>query len=301
MVLVHGLGGSPLEFRELVAQFESSHHVYLFCYDSMGKRTSENGRLLAAALISLNDERNRLGTGDELVIVAHSMGGLVARHALNELALQPDVLPAIGKVRLIAVDTPWHGFFGPSDRNGSKSALMKLIGLPNGFDQMRAESVLFIGDKKSSDPALRDGLYNLNLPDQFSIEMVFAARGRLARSYEEANLRALPDALVAHFTTETPVRGNAQFMNFWRALLSSANYAQFSDELRTLAEENHLNGKSVTDALHRYYPILSGDHESILRSKESGPTLSTYLDQTLPTTTTTYASAFLRTNAWSRP
>ncbi|MBL8349056.1 MAG: alpha/beta fold hydrolase [Burkholderiaceae bacterium] len=117
LLLVHGLCMSDIGWRrnghdhgELLARALGAAPVYVF-YNS-GRHISDNGRALADALEQLlADWPVPL---DEIIIVGHSMGGLVARSALAQA--QGQRWPQ--KVRkLVFLGTPHHG--APLERAGN--------------------------------------------------------------------------------------------------------------------------------------------------------------------------------------
>jgi len=83
VVLVHGINGTPRDFRALIAALDPARYeVWLFYYPS-GLSLDQLGNALASAV-------RRLVTGSgvpnvRLAIVAHSLGGLVGRRAVNQL------------------------------------------------------------------------------------------------------------------------------------------------------------------------------------------------------------------------
>ena len=104
LVLVHGIDGTPRDFRTLIAAIDRSRYqIWLFYYPS-GLRLDQLGVVLAqgiqrvAGFEAAKDLR--------LAIVAHSMGGLVGRRAVNELCRN-------GKPKYLSVyasfDTPYGG------------------------------------------------------------------------------------------------------------------------------------------------------------------------------------------------
>lgn len=287
IVLVHGLGGSPSEFDALVEHLGRDRAVYRFSYPSMDLRATENGERFADDLRALAD---RLGSGHELTIIAHSLGGIIARDALNQLAFgRSRGIERFRRVHLIAIDTPWHGYEGPSDR-GADRALMRFadVVLPPGLHDMRARAALFAGDPDSTDPVRRRGLLDPILPDHVDINLVFADQGDDVFDYREAFLRALAGQLVAHFRDDSPVRGEPRLLNFWKALVSAESFVPFANELRELADRQALDEKAVFAALERHYPILAGNHTSILTLPPGGrPTLADYLTRDARRTETT--------------
>jgi len=102
VVLVYGIGGSPQDWRYFIEHFDRSRHQIWFYHYPSGMRLDRVSRTLAASLIQL---RQRHGF-PVCHVVAHSMGGLVARTALTEAVSQAgtNFIP-----HLVTVSTPWGG------------------------------------------------------------------------------------------------------------------------------------------------------------------------------------------------
>ena len=96
LVLVHGIDGTPRDFRGLIAGVDRSRYsVWLFYYPS-GLSLDQLGTALAQTVRRLVE-----GSGVpevRLAIVAHSMGGLVGRRAVNQLCHEAG-LPTFGCTR----------------------------------------------------------------------------------------------------------------------------------------------------------------------------------------------------------
>lgn len=118
VVLVHGINGAPRDLSALAARLRGEgRQVFFFLYDDRGVFPSQNGLTLARELRLLRTVFPRART---LQIVAHSMGGIVSRAALNYLErpswlggpVSDAALPCAGfpEARLMALDTPWDGF-----------------------------------------------------------------------------------------------------------------------------------------------------------------------------------------------
>jgi hypothetical protein len=104
VVLVHGIDGTPRDFREIVAKLDRSRYqIWLFFYPS-GLSLDQLGLFLARviAVIAKRSERPDL----QLALVAHSMGGLVGRRAVNELCRSER--PPYLKI-YVSFDTPYGG------------------------------------------------------------------------------------------------------------------------------------------------------------------------------------------------
>lgn len=143
LVLVHGIKGHPGELRAVAEHALTGGHVqpYLFLYDDLERYLDRSGDDLARALAELACHHR----SPRAVIIAHSMGGIVARCALNSMT-DPRWFPLFShrglrrrkrKIRgaaeavrrgirldgpcvadfatldLLAVDTPWAGFMRP--------------------------------------------------------------------------------------------------------------------------------------------------------------------------------------------
>ncbi|NWF56858.1 MAG: hypothetical protein HXY45_18895 [Syntrophaceae bacterium] len=83
MVFVHGIGGTPRDFKYLVDGLEKTRYQPWFYFYPSGMPLQKLGSLLANLL--------RFGSKtltyqlERVIVVAHSMGGLVALSALNQL------------------------------------------------------------------------------------------------------------------------------------------------------------------------------------------------------------------------
>lgn len=85
VVFVHGMGGSPREFAYLIEHMDLEEFDPWFFYYPGGERLSKTSDIFHEIFLSgrIIDMRRR-----ELLIVAHSMGGVVVRNALNRYAAE---------------------------------------------------------------------------------------------------------------------------------------------------------------------------------------------------------------------
>lgn len=280
LVLIHGLSGRPADLQAVVDRFRGGpYQIYILVQDDWRRRVSQSGADLAEELGGLGRAR----PGRSLTIVAHSMGGLVARLALNLLAVDPRApLGSFSDVHLHALDTPWHGYRGPSDRGADRVRMaFARPFLPPGMWDLRARSALFEGDPASANQAMRVGLLNVPLPAHVSVHLSFAESGDEVLDHDEGDLRPLARQLVAYYRDEAPVRGEAPLRNFWRALLSSRAYYPFQDAMRRLADAGRLDEAAARRLLHAHFPRLPGDHHGVLSEKPGRYSLLDHLQQQL--------------------
>lgn len=283
VLLVHGLSGHPSDLKEFAAQLTAAdYQVYVLFFDDMGQRIVENGAGFAREIQSLLT--TKLAATESLTLIAHSAGGLITRHALNLLAASGD-LGRLRSVNFYAVDTPWHGYFGPSDRTALGRLRMTIARpfLPNGIEDLRAESELFLGDPASSHSVLRTGLLRYALPPNVRIHLYFAQSGEEVADYTEDFLASLANQVAAYYQTSMPLSGEPRLTNFWHALIASHSYFTFQEELRRLASHGQLNSVAVRSALLRYFPRLPGDHTGVLSAQSQGgePSLVALLMQAI--------------------
>lgn len=281
VVLVHGMQGDPRDLQPVVDHLsrslrqrdrETSYQLYILAYADYQACASENGQAFA-------EELQRLATSlawrHRLTIVAHSLGGIVARDALNILAAHS--LPEeFSSVLLVAIDSPWHGYRGPADR-GLGKLLMRVARpfLAPGLEELRAESALFLGDDREGHSPR--GLLRTLLPSQIEIKLVFAQEGAEVMDYTEGVLQQLVPLLLRHYRDDQAVSAEPRVMNFYHALVSAQPYFALQDELRRLADAGLLNVTAVRHALLRHYPRFPGNHMTVLDEHVGQYSLLDYL------------------------
>jgi len=105
VLFVHGIHGSPRNFEQLIARLDRTKYEPWVAYYPSGIRLPVLSQILAGLLSRAKDS---VGV-DRLFIVAHSMGGLVARGALLLLAEKSEPSPVAA---LVTLGTPWGGHPG---------------------------------------------------------------------------------------------------------------------------------------------------------------------------------------------
>jgi pimeloyl-ACP methyl ester carboxylesterase len=101
VIFIHGINGSPRDFRYLVDRLDQERfQVCVYFYASSGALDTATRQLASeiAELASHHDVRS-------IAIVAHSMGGLIARQLIVDELQPTDVTVPL----LITLSTPWQG------------------------------------------------------------------------------------------------------------------------------------------------------------------------------------------------
>ena len=114
VVFVHGLNGSPRQFAALIDRLDRRRYKPWFFHYPSGQDLDQLARLFHDIFLSgrvIPDE------GAPLVIIAHSMGGLVAREAMN-LRASDDRGPPVAM--LVTLASPFGG--DPAARRGVDNA-----------------------------------------------------------------------------------------------------------------------------------------------------------------------------------
>jgi pimeloyl-ACP methyl ester carboxylesterase len=132
VLFVHGINGSPREFRNMIAALDARRYQAWVMFYPSGLRL---GRIAHGVALGLQTLRDRLHP-PHLVVAAHSMGGLVARAAVLELARarQGDWIEA-----LITLSTPYDGDPGAGKAaRFASEAVASLIDLSTGSEFLQS-------------------------------------------------------------------------------------------------------------------------------------------------------------------
>jgi len=84
VLFVHGISGTPRDWKYLVSGLDRSRFQPFFFYYPSGLPLDKLGTMLAQIIESIDN--NSKNGGNKIVLVAHSMGGLVALSAINKLS-----------------------------------------------------------------------------------------------------------------------------------------------------------------------------------------------------------------------
>ncbi len=101
VLFIHGMYGSPRDFRYLISRLERARFEPWFYYYASGDDLSSTVEHLLHEMDALCAHYNVRS----LIIVAHSMGGLIAR----EFVLRTSESHCSAVPVLVTLSTPWHG------------------------------------------------------------------------------------------------------------------------------------------------------------------------------------------------
>lgn len=256
VALVHGIKGFPGELRPIADRLLARGDIqpYMFLYDDRTRNLDRSGDDLALALTELAVLHPRA----RLVIVAHSMGGIVARCALNSItdpywlhrgqAACDACVDDFAGVDLMTVDTPWSGFMDPT------VDLRKLFGAHSWVDMVSNSGVL----THLSKPVL---------PPHVRIHHVEAAQ--LAAGLDPDRIRTLGDLddrdllriQSAILGDPNALADDHRLQNMFAALADEASFPALKAEL---TQSGPRPAAELRAALMRAVPRLAGSHESVL-------------------------------------
>lgn len=271
LLLIHGTGDSPARFARIVEALAPTDRPILFAlYDDTRTPIERSALGLAHALQRLNARYPR-GVG--LDIVAHSMGGIVARACLNELqdpssradrsALEPRA--GFGPIRLRSIDTPWDGYDGPND-----DVFYDILGpirffIPGAVGSMRASSALFRG--------------------LFSIPLAGVRFANIQAMNGSAKVRSVCDLtpndrlqLIRRLIRGTRPE-SARLLNMARSIEHDERFDQLRAALwsaiqrRQISETRADETRELSNLYAKVYPTFRGSHESVV----ANPALIRYL------------------------
>jgi pimeloyl-ACP methyl ester carboxylesterase len=145
VLFVHGIKGSPREFEALIAGLDRKRlQPWLFYYAS-GNRLDAIGAFATQMLIRM---RSRC-PHDELFVVAHSMGGLVARFAILEHAAES----RLSRISLfVSISSPWRGIKAAASLQKAPESIQQKM--PFAFEYVALDSP-FINGLFYQDPETR--------------------------------------------------------------------------------------------------------------------------------------------------
>ena len=102
VLFVHGISGHPQQFSTLIDRLDRERYQPWFFFYASGEHLPKTAQLLVQLVQDLHVERGF----DRMVLVAHSMGGLLSRDFLlqHREAMRRDAISTF-----ISISTPWGG------------------------------------------------------------------------------------------------------------------------------------------------------------------------------------------------
>ncbi len=152
ILFVHGSGGNPTDFRLLIEGLDRSRYQPWVYFYPTGTRLERQSELLGHMVAAL---QNQLGFR-QLCVLAHSMGGLVARGAIAEAVKRsiPIEFPTF-----ITLSTPWQGHAGAEKGVAQSPAVVPAW-----------------RDMAPSSPFLKK-IWEIPLPEKTAYYLIFGYRG----------------------------------------------------------------------------------------------------------------------------
>jgi pimeloyl-ACP methyl ester carboxylesterase len=111
ILFVHGAVGSPADWKYIVEELDRSRFQPWFFYYPSAPRLERVAQMLVRALSALQVKHDF----NELILVAHSMGGLVTRAALNYVMQNPATRRVVQVPVFISISSPWNGHTAAAD------------------------------------------------------------------------------------------------------------------------------------------------------------------------------------------
>lgn len=265
VVLVHGIKGHPGELRPLAEHLLLSPRrlqPYAFVYDDLGRWLDRSGDDLARGLAELACHHPR----PALALVAHSMGGIVARCALNSMT-DPTWLPAprrkgrgprldaacvadFAAIDLLAVDTPWSGFASPRiDLRALWIRERSWVDMVAGSDVLTHLGAPALPAHVAIHHVEADQLAAGARPDRI----------RTLGDLDDGELERLRRAILGE---PAALGDDLRLRNLFAALADAAGFAALAGEVRARAR----GPAELRAALLRAVPRLAGSHTSVLRN-----------------------------------
>jgi pimeloyl-ACP methyl ester carboxylesterase len=105
VLFVHGATGSPANWRYLVSKLDRSRFQPWFAYYPAAPHLDRIGDQIVRALSSLQVKYGF----DHMILVAHSMGGLVTRGAVDYVMDNPTGRRLVSVPAFVTISSPWGG------------------------------------------------------------------------------------------------------------------------------------------------------------------------------------------------
>lgn len=271
VVIIHGYGPAFL-IRPLVLRLHRcSRQVMIVFYNNMDTAPHENGRQIAQALINMRDRHYRVG--QPLDLLAHSMGGIVGRCALNYMqdpgwlgdpraVMTREIGGGYGPIRFRTADTGIDGYGESSNDDDLNDVVEESKESP--LAEMYADSPMF---RK---------LYSVDLPNvDFQNTAAYRRKNKdidYANSFPELSPESARLVVVAVVNGSEPQE--PQLRNLVRGLRADSRYDTLCQAIRMAVANQRISLvqtptadflKAVTGIYDRIMPRVRGKHIWLLR------------------------------------
>ncbi len=253
VICVHGVGGGWGELTDIVEHFAARKdvQVYIFQYNSVWTYVDRSSEDLARSIETLR--KNHLkNKKPHIRIVAHSLGGIIARGALNFLVdptwfcqsgavrlrevnslLKPSVAKEYEEIQVVAIDSPWHGTASPWLMFKTHPRSLAYV-LETCFVDMTQNSRLL------------DHLHQVKLPEHFKLDILeannrdkfFKANGY---EYDARDISKEPDSIAMGFN-ERPDKEIDELIHLYRRVFNEVNEVNEQDQVLSREIVNEVLG-----------------------------------------------------------
>ncbi len=156
VLFVHGANGTPHGWQPLVDQLDRNKYQPWFFFYPSGVRINGIATALNAIIHSIDENRQL----KKMVVVAHSMGGLVSRAFILKNAVEDEQTYIF---KFISISTPWGGV-----NTAALGVKKSPIVVPNWIDVEPQSQFI-------------ESLYAHELPERIKFYLMFGVRGECSR------------------------------------------------------------------------------------------------------------------------
>ncbi len=271
VVIIHGYGPAFLVRPLTLRLHRCSRQVMIVFYDNENTAPHESGRQIAQALVGIRDRYYKVGQPMDLL--AHSMGGIVGRCALNYMQdpgwlgkpnaiMTREIGGGYGPIRFRTADTGIDGYGATSDDEDLNEVVEESKESP--LAEMYADSPVF------------QRLYSVKLPNvDFQNTAAYRRKNRdidYANSFPELTPERARRVVTSIVNGSEPLE--PQLRNLVRGLRSDSRYDTLCQAMRVAVSNQRISLvrkptkqflSVVTKIYDRVMPRVRGKHIWLLR------------------------------------